>query len=301
MATTELIPPSRGDAAGIADIPLVNVPTRKDNGYGFRDGQNSWFRRKTAPIGYPFARKVYEITHWSPHVFTVIGLAADAVGTYVLEKGVRERSVSGQSVGVGLKLFGGACDWYDGIHARANNLTSDLGNLLDAGVDRVGETIAGGFRQDRAFRNGDPLGQFLATVTTIAMPLSSIGKSAMEKGKKKEPNEFGNNFLQRPGNRGGRFVLNLISPFIYGYLPEVKGVRPHMLLEAIETAATVNTFVSRIRAIETGPDADLSPVKLEKQVELAKRRYHWMLAAEGLAIASSVLVPLWLRRRDILK
>ncbi len=292
MAIVELGALPAKETAQILRFPL--------NKYGFRDGQNSWFRRKTAPFGYPLARKIYEKTHWSPHVFTVLGLAADAIGTYVLEKGIRERSVSCQSIGVGLKLLAGGCDLYDGIHARANNLTSDLGNFLDAGVDRAGETIAGGFRQDRAFRNGDRLGQVLAAVTTIAMPLSSIGKSAMEKEKKKEPNEFGNNLLQRAGNRGGRFALNLISPFVYGYMPNVKGFRPHILLEVVETVATIDTFVSRIKAIETGPDADLPKEKLEKQVELAKRRYRWMLAAEGVAIASSVLVPLWLRRRDLL-
>jgi phosphatidylglycerophosphate synthase len=192
------------------------VEQKKD--FGFKNGQNSPLRMRTASIFQKTAEKVNEkVPHLTPNTVTLIGTATVLTAGYLQEKENRKKNprkwvkaVAGVVKGAGYSL-----DGLDGALARQINkitpgtINTSSGAVNDLINDRAQEAGLASMRAVSAHERGSKIGVAAARLFEVTSIIPSAVRARLNKNGE-TPDEVGN-FGAFLGSRPGRMILGEIG------------------------------------------------------------------------------------------
>lgn len=185
--------------------------------YGFKVGQNSPLRTRTARFFSMAAEKVHEkAPNVTPNMITLLGVGLVAAGGYIDERENRRENprMFVKAGAVILKATGDGMDGLDGalkrhkkrIITQNQSMEPDFGPVIDILGDRAEELMLADMREETARQRGSKWGQFAAQAVEGTSILPSIVRAHINKNGG-TPDEVGN-LPAFFGSRPGRIFLN---------------------------------------------------------------------------------------------
>ncbi|MDO8657443.1 MAG: hypothetical protein Q7K55_01785 [Candidatus Levybacteria bacterium] len=277
--------------------------------------RNSWIRAKTKGTverGVRIARKNEYLRQIPTEAFNATVVIGAAIGSYFAYKAnIREDykdekdRFKEQSKPAVLLTVTALADYVDGTWAREierekpGTVDFTRGGAIDAGADRLSETIMGIFRIIYADKKGDWIGKLTALAATVTSPSPSRVRAEVESHGIVLP-EAGKSILGFFGTRVGR-AIDSISATSY---PEIKipghtfSIPVQPVLDIITTVSNVKTTIDRRNALQEAsklpkkPDSQKTKEEIEKETQLiedAKARIKVFDVLEAVTFAAALI------------
>lgn len=265
--------------------------SKEDQPNPITETRNSWIREKTKGTFEGLAEEIHNhfpfISPTHVNIAGVIGVKfasewAKKINTENTDIALKQKLTRQLLVAAALGITN-LFDAVDGPLARLKNklnpgsIDFDLGDKLDASVDRIEEYIMGANRIKTAKKNGHKVDELAAFTATITNPFPSVFRAKSEAKGVIVP-EGGKSLLGFFGTRVGRAITSIAA----AACPEIKikGIRIPIQtpLDIATTISNVKTIVERFNYSQQ-PDnipPELSPEKLKKltKEESEKRKSH---------------------------
>lgn len=245
-------------------------------------------REQMGKITGPIAQKLHVLCpDLSPNHVTVLGVLGSSLSLwlnqYAIEKDNKQLRVLAASGYLTASLF----DALDGALAREieNNGGShnrEIGQLVDAGADRVAENIAALVRMLQAKNQQDAFGIVSAGLNGITNFLPSLLRAAAESHGKKVP-ETGRDLLELLGTRAGR----LANVAVGNFLPEVRGISLAKWFDLLATVGNLKTSINRFN-ISQNNSIPITISQESQQAALDRLKILKILTALGVVTIGTV-------------